>query len=296
MKAVPHAHVKVVELVVCGPWQDNDFIQLESIRAYCEAFFSGMQVRVNSRDRISLSSVAEGAREGDVGQLQLCVDSVFAALARRKMDRDVLVSVAVTVADLYPVHDGQAWNFCFGCAQPMGGVGVFSFSRYFADGEFPLMWGSGNLKKLDSPKALELPSVSTPPRHSPESDEGKENGEGQGGEEKEGGGGSIVLRRACAVLAHEICHLLGIRHCIYFACCMQGSNHLQEDDARPLALCPIDLRKLQTSLKFDAAARHRALAALLQTSAFQWEELAKYHEQQADMEGVATNIIKSRSK
>ena len=70
---------------------------------------------------------------------------------------------------------------------------------------------------------------------------------------------SLLLHRSCKVLAHETAHLLGIAHCVFYSCVMNGSNHLAESDARPLHLCPVDLRKLQHSIGFDAAARYRRL-------------------------------------
>ena len=79
------------------------------------------------------------------------------------------------------------------------------------------------------------------------------------------GGGSVpdphqlVLRRSCKVLAHEACHMFGIEHCIWYRCLMNGSNHLEESDARPLHLCPVDLRKLQWSTGLDVASRYRHL-------------------------------------
>jgi archaemetzincin len=69
----------------------------------------------------------------------------------------------------------------------------------------------------------------------------------------------LILRRSCKVLAHEACHMFGIEHCIWFRCLMNGSNHLAEADARPLHLCPVDLRKLQWSVGFDVAQRYRRL-------------------------------------
>jgi len=70
---------------------------------------------------------------------------------------------------------------------------------------------------------------------------------------------SLLLRRSCKVLAHETAHLFGIAHCVFYACLMNGSNHLAESDARPLHPCPVDLRKLQHSLGFDVADRYRRL-------------------------------------
>jgi len=36
---------------------------------------------------------------------------------------------------------------------------------------------------------------------------------------------------------------MAVAHCIYFECNMNGSNHRAESDRRPLALCPVCLRK-----------------------------------------------------
>ncbi len=78
----------------------------------------------------------------------------------------------------------------------------------------------------------------------------------------------LLLRRSCKVLAHETAHLLGIAHCVFYSCLMNGSNHLAESDARPLHLCPVDLRKLQHSLGFDAAARYRRLREFAEDAGF----------------------------
>lgn len=56
---------------------------------------------------------------------------------------------------------------------------------------------------------------------------------------------SQLLRRAMKVSAHELIHTFGVHHCIYYECLMNGSNHLDEADARPMELCPADLRKMQ---------------------------------------------------
>jgi len=69
----------------------------------------------------------------------------------------------------------------------------------------------------------------------------------------------LVLRRSLKVLAHETAHAFGIRHCTAHLCVMNGSNHLEESDSRPLHLCPQDLRKLQWSVGFDIFDRYRRL-------------------------------------
>jgi archaemetzincin len=69
----------------------------------------------------------------------------------------------------------------------------------------------------------------------------------------------LMLRRSCKVLAHEMCHMFGIMHCVWFRCLINGSNNLAESDSRPLHLCPVDLRKLQWSTGFDVVERYRRL-------------------------------------
>jgi len=70
----------------------------------------------------------------------------------------------------------------------------------------------------------------------------------------------LVLRRSLEVMVHELGHMFGIHHCIHWSCVMNGSNHMEESDSRPLHLCPVDLRKLYRSIGFDPRERYRALA------------------------------------
>ncbi len=69
----------------------------------------------------------------------------------------------------------------------------------------------------------------------------------------------LVLRRSCKVLVHETGHMFNLHHCIYFRCVLNGSNHLEESDSRPLRVCPVCLRKLQHSIGFDVVGRYRNL-------------------------------------
>ncbi len=62
---------------------------------------------------------------------------------------------------------------------------------------------------------------------------------------------SLLLKRACKVLVHETAHMFCLTHCIYFHCIMNGTNHIEESDRRPLHFCPVCLRKLQSSTGFE---------------------------------------------
>lgn len=78
----------------------------------------------------------------------------------------------------------------------------------------------------------------------------------------------ILLRRSCKVLVHETAHMFGLQHCIFFHCVMNGSNHLEESDARPLHLCPVCLHKLQYAVDFDVVQRYGNLLRFYRTVGF----------------------------
>ncbi|HWO19199.1 MAG TPA: archaemetzincin [Kofleriaceae bacterium] len=73
----------------------------------------------------------------------------------------------------------------------------------------------------------------------------------------------LALRRATWTLIHEISHMFGLSHCVFWECIVSGSNNQAEADRRPLHPCPVCARKLQFALDFDPAQRETALAATL---------------------------------
>jgi archaemetzincin len=83
---------------------------------------------------------------------------------------------------------------------------------------------------------------------------------------------SLVLRRSCKVLAHEVGHLFGLYHCVCYRCVMNGSNSLAESDRKPLELCPVCLRKLCYSVGFDPMARYEELRTFYRQAGLDAEE------------------------
>ena len=70
-----------------------------------------------------------------------------------------------------------------------------------------------------------------------------------------------MLKRTCLLMCHEISHMFGLSHCVYYWCLMNGSNNFKENDAKPLHLCPVCLRKLHFACKFDVLRRYEELAS-----------------------------------
>lgn len=69
----------------------------------------------------------------------------------------------------------------------------------------------------------------------------------------------LWLGRACRTASHELGHCLGIDHCVYYACCMQGTAGLAEDARQPPFLCPVDLAKMLHASGADPERRYLAI-------------------------------------
>jgi archaemetzincin len=67
------------------------------------------------------------------------------------------------------------------------------------------------------------------------------------------------LARVCRTASHELGHCLGLDHCVYYACVMQGTTSLSEDVRQPPYLCPVDLVKVLTATGSDVVQRYTAL-------------------------------------
>ncbi|XP_060544793.1 archaemetzincin-2 isoform X3 [Pantherophis guttatus] len=160
--------------------------------------------------------------------------------------------LTVRILDPMPVsHTGCAFriNEYTHNLQIHAGVGIFSFARYDSD------FYSANYKgRLKTAKKLPVADYSVfDGYYTPEIT-------------------SQLLLRSCKTLTHEIGHIFGLHHCQWLQCVMQGSNHLEESDRRPLDLCPICLRKLQSVLGFSILERYKALQRWIEDKANGTEE------------------------
>ncbi len=70
---------------------------------------------------------------------------------------------------------------------------------------------------------------------------------------------AVCLLRTIKTGTHEMGHMFSIPHCPHYECNMNGSNHRQESDRRPLWLCPVDLAKLSWNLTGDPQKRYEDL-------------------------------------
>ena len=169
------------------------------------------------------------------GTWQLNVDTVLNKL-RNILPGKALCMLALTMTDLY-CDDTDL--FVAGMSAGNRGVAVFSFARYdpalcFSTEFWYEMYFSETIPIMERK--------------------------------------SLLLQRSCRLLVHEIGHLLGLDHCIWFQCCMNGSGHLAEDFSQPMNLCPVDLHKLQALCGFDVLQRYKDLLVFYKRHAYKEEQ------------------------
>jgi len=82
-----------------------------------------------------------------------------------------------------------------------------------------------------------------------------------GDPEKDEAAFRLCLLRTLKTATHEIGHMFGMQHCIRYECNLCGSNHREECDRRPLALCPECVCKVCWATGADPVERYRKLAA-----------------------------------
>jgi len=99
----------------------------------------------------------------------------------------------------------------------------------------------------------------------------------------------LYRKRAFQLVAHELGHILGMKHCIYYRCLMNGANSLEESDGTPCHLCPVCEKKLRWNLGVERRPRELALAKVFRQEGL--VEEAEWAEARADKAGVAANAV-----
>ncbi|XP_052791442.1 archaemetzincin-2-like [Mya arenaria] len=236
-----------IYIVPVGDFDEDSLVLLDKMLKYTELFLglpvvslSKIKLEVNSGqvfwmeqpDNTQTSNRRSSNRSKkhqlssrynkETDHLQVCVDSNLMQL-RKVLPRDAICMIGLTMLDLYG-EDSDL--FVAGMAAGNQRVAIFSLYRY----DPCLTFSKENWFQIERDS-----EATEDERH------------------------RIMLQRGCKLLVHEICHLLGVDHCIFYDCCMNGSGHLQEDFRQPMHLCPVDLHKLHTLVGFSVVERYRAL-------------------------------------
>jgi len=145
--------------------------------------------------------------------IQYRTDGFYDYLNRTRSKRNTRREVLCVAVTMTDIYPDESWNFVYGQARSTDGLGVYSFARL--DPDFPT--------KPD--KLVGIPLTESQR--------------------------ILMLRRCIKILLHEIGHLFGLKHCIYYVCLMNGANNQKEMDRQKLYLCPVCLRKLYSTFKFN---------------------------------------------
>jgi len=277
-----------------NPETNECYVDLNLLVQYTKAFYTGCQVsflpvanitqRFTKEDRTKEKPKfywlqedekheyeIKGRYDKNTKKRQLNVNPILDLLAnirkKREFQRthnDCFCIMCVTLEDLYDDHPDL---FVAGMANGGSKVAVFSFARYAPHVSETMSvehWWDWNFQNSNKPQKSKKKKQSQ-----------KENQEEEGERTKEYR--AEWLKRSVKLLVHELGHLYGIGHCIYFDCIMNGSGHLEEDFRQSLHLCPIDLKKLTFRLpNFDPLIWYQNLLKFYkeqnQTNVFQSEQ------------------------
>lgn len=252
-----------IYLLPLGDFSGKHCVNFQDLQKYAEIYLGipvvalpGIKLEIKERKVVWVeepenNSVAGGSRSSTrtrkhtlnsrynekTKHYQICVDQALLQL-RSKIPSDAICMIGLTMSDLY---GDETDLFVAGMAAGNHRVAVFSFYRYdpiftFSPENWFDVWRENNIP-LEERKRL-------------------------------------ILQRSCKLLVHEISHLLGIDHCVFFDCCMNGSGHLEEDYRQPIHLCPVDLHKLQKLVGFNIIDRYKKLSEFYKehgmTCEFDW--------------------------
>lgn len=70
----------------------------------------------------------------------------------------------------------------------------------------------------------------------------------------------LIIERSFKMVAHQVMHMMGILHCCYYRCLMNGASNLEEEDNRPPYICAVCLKKLHLVVGFDPLDRYSRLS------------------------------------
>lgn len=190
----------------------------------------------------NIGTVVE-TRTNNNGRFQLNVTSALKHV-RSNLEKSAKTSLAVIGLTQCEMYDTKPDLFVAGMASGNERIALFSVLRYHPNLTFsPEHWYH----------------VTTKPKSKCVSDEEVT---------------KLMLARSLKLLVHETMHLLGLEHCIYFDCIMNGSGHLEEDYKQSMFLCPVCLKKMYLLVKFDVLDRYKDLMKFYETvgmdQEFQW--------------------------
>lgn len=174
---------------------------------FSKIFFPGCEIQV--APAVNFDKQIKKRIHPATDQPQYLVSNLIASLKQLQRKRKNRHELLCVGVTMADIYPSPDWNFVYGSAAIEDGIGIYSFARF--DPLFPeSLSAKKNVPLTDSERVL-------------------------------------ILRRAVSTYLHEVMHLFGLEHCIYYLCLMNGANCESEMDGQPIYLCPVCLRKMHCS-------------------------------------------------
>lgn len=225
--------------------EDVDAPALTSLAQFLSCF---LQCKVRIASTVPIESVNKTGfvyNPSSMTHQLLCSDAFDFLLSRTYRKSISRHTVAVVAVTMQDITPGEEWNYVFGQARAFDGVGIFSFARYH-----PHFYN-------DDTADIKLSDIQK----------------------------DAILQKACKTLAHETGHIVGMKHCIYYHCLMNGNNG---GENVPMELCPICLQKLcLANHSIDVVERYKQLSQLY--TQWEWTTQAVFANRRYEMLSTIVN-------
>ncbi|KAK3718285.1 hypothetical protein QZH41_010095, partial [Actinostola sp. cb2023] len=247
---------KRIYMLPIGPFPDFVSAKIPCLKSslfellckFVSNFYLGFEVEL--LDVVNVNEIQCKTRiHGGTGTRQILVADVLSFL-RQSLPKDAFSIVGITWEDLYPSDD---WNFVLGEASSVDGCAAMSFGHY-EPADSQKMYSSGN--KNCPENCMKSSRKGCDDFNFKNGKEFNSNSRHQDDAEDKVDGPKVI--------SHELGHVFGITHCVYFACAMNESSSVLEAVNQPLFLCPVCLRKVQRAAGFDVTERYLKLRDFLE--------------------------------
>ncbi|CAF1027073.1 unnamed protein product [Adineta ricciae] len=233
-KTRPTTRCHVISIQPIGDFSSPRSPDLDIVCEFSRLFFPGCATEL--LPSVEFDNKIKKRIDPFSNQPQYLVAGIIAHLKKLQRKRHNRQELFSIGVTMSDIYPRPDWNFVYGSASIDDGIGIYSFARL--DPLFPYSLSNSAQRPCTEPERV------------------------------------LILKRAVSTYVHEVMHLFGLEHCIYYSCLMNGCNCESEMDRQLLYLCPICLKKMYLSFgkeRFRIKEMYQGLLELCRKVEFQEE-------------------------